>query len=88
MNVENRVVVGGDDARHLCLIQAQIGAARVCPPGIERRAMEVRAVPIVVEPQTEARAAQSEWPHLRVLAVTALRPLLPLLCEVPRDGGM
>ena len=82
MNLQERVVVGRDDTRDIGLVEAQILPPRMGPPRIEGRRVEPRPVPVVVEPQTEARAAQSERPDLRVLAVAALRPLLPLIRQV------
>ena len=82
MNLQKRVVVGRDDTRDIGLVEAQILPPRMGPPRIEGRRVEPRPVPVVVEPQTEARAAQSERPDLRVLAVAALRPLLSLIRQV------
>ncbi len=82
VNLENRVVVGRDDARYLGLVEAEVRLSRVGPPGVEGCRVELRPVAVVVEPQTEARAAQSERPDLRVLAVAALGPFLPLIREV------
>ena len=42
----------------------------------------------VVQPQTEAGAAQSIGPDLCVLAVDADRAVAPLVSEVGRDGGV
>ena len=82
MDIERRVVVGSDRTRDLGLIEAQVGGPCVGPPGVERDLMKIASVAVVVEPQTEARAAQSEWPDLRVLAVATLGPLLPLRAEI------
>jgi hypothetical protein len=48
VDVEDRVVVGGDDAGYLLLIKAQVGAPGMCPPGIERGRVKIGTVPVVV----------------------------------------
>ena len=58
------------------------------PPGFECSGVEVRAMSVVVEPQTEARAAQSQGPDFCVLAMTALRLVLPLVCKMRGDRCM
>ena len=86
MEIQKRIVVERNVSRGTGLIQPEILAPRVRPPGIEGGRVELRSVPTVVEPQTEARAAQSERPDFCVLAVTTLRCLLPLVRQVLRDS--
>lgn len=82
MNIQDRIVVGRDDAWHFGLVETEIRLARVGPPRLEGRRMETGPVSVVMEPQTETRAAQSKRPDLRVLAMTTLWPLLPLVRQV------
>jgi hypothetical protein len=79
VDIENGIVVARDCAGDLFLMQSQIFSASVLPPGFECSGVEVRAMSVVVEPQTEARAAQSIGPNLGVLAVAAHLPAVPLL---------
>lgn len=82
MNVQDRVVIGRDDFGDVGLVESEIRPSRVGPPGIECRSVVLCSVTSVVEPQTEARAAQSKRPDFRVLTMTALRPFLPLVRQV------
>ncbi len=82
MNVQDRVVIGRDDFGDVGPVESEIRPSRVGPPGIECCGVELCSVTSVVEPQTEARATQSKRPDLRVLAMTALRPFLPLVRQV------
>ena len=85
VHVELRVVVEG---RHLgCCFARQIEVviSGVGPPRLEGLAMQVGTVPVVVEPQTEARSGQSKRPDLGVLSMTPDRSGQPLLTQVIGD---
>ena len=68
------------------MCQLEVVLAGVLPPGLERLAVEVGAVSIVVEPQTEAGAGQSKRPDLGVLSMAPDRCGEPLLAEVLGDS--
>ena len=80
---EDWVVVEGDAFGALS-VEVEIRVSGVPPPLIER--LEVRApVQQIVEPQTEARSAQSVRPDLGVLAVATLGAREPLAMEMLGD---
>ncbi len=88
MDIEMGVVV---ERRHLgraIAVQVEILRPGVGPPWAERLGVEIGAVSIVVEPQTEARSSQSKWPDLGVLSMAADRGRKPLSAEMLGDLGV
>lgn len=88
MHVDDRVVVEGRLGRRPVTGEIEIVPPRILPPRRERLLMVVGPVFVVEEPQTEARAGQSEWPDLGVLSVAANGRRLPLPIQKGGDRGM
>ena len=78
MYVDDRVVVEGRLGRRPATGEIEVMLPRILPPRRERLLMVVGAVFVVEEPQTEARAGQSEWPDLGVLSMAANGRRFPL----------
>ena len=84
--IDHRVVVERRSVGQLRPAEPEIVRARVLPPGRERLLVEVGAVTVIVEPQTEAGAGQSKRPDLGVLSMAPDRCGEPLLAEVLGDS--
>ncbi len=82
VNVDDRIVVEARLRWRSLADEIEIVRSRVLPPRDDGASVIVGAVSIVMEPQTETRSGQSQWPDLRVLSVAPDVRRLPLAVQV------
>ena len=85
VHIEFRVEVERRHLRSSVTGQIEIVLTGVVPPRFEGLLVEIRCVPVVVEPQTEAGSSQSKWPDLGVLSMASNRCRQPLPSQMVRD---
>lgn len=88
MHVELGVVVERRRSRCRAAGQIEIVGTGILPPWLEGLGVEIGAVSVVVQPQTEARSGQSIRPDLGVLSMAADGGGQPLLTQMLRDLGV
>ena len=82
MHIDDRIVVEGRLLGRSFVGEIEIVRPCVLPPRAEGLSVEIRAVLVVEESQTETRSGQSQWPDLRVLSVAPDGRRLPLTVQV------